>query len=253
MEERQSPSAGGPRDVGRVLHGGMPPALLLAVLLLRVLGVVDDQVGAAHERDVPLIAGVIVPAGRRGPERLVIGGVGDAGASARDAVGDGRRRVVQVLGLDQHATDAEEALVELGEVDARAQIAQLHREVRVLHLPGHRLFQAALEAEGGVDVQLGPGHEGGDEEGKALDVIPVRVTDEEVEAGRLGHLGEMQAEAAGAGATVEHDQRAVGSTDFHTRRITTVTRRLFPGRGNRPSGAPEPYVHVTLAQVGMRA
>src|SRR5262249_58218734 len=142
-------------------------------------------IGAGQERDVPLIARMLVAASRRLPERLVIGGVGDGGATARDPVRNRRRRVIQVLGLDQQVADTKEALVELGEVDARAQVAQLHREVRVFHLPGHRLFESALEAQWRVDVQLRAGYEGGDKERKALDVIPVRVPDEEVKAGRL--------------------------------------------------------------------
>src|SRR5439155_1033181 len=81
---------------------------------------------------------------------------------------------------------------------ARAQIAELHREVRVLHLPGHRLFQPALKAERRVDVQLGARHERRDEEGKALDVVPVGVPDEEMQARRERDLREVEAQAAGA-------------------------------------------------------
>ena len=72
-------------------------------------------------------------------------------------------------------------------MDTRAQVAHLDREIRVLHLTGHRLFETALEADRRVDVQLGAGQERGDEEGKALDVIPVGVADEEVEPDGLGH------------------------------------------------------------------
>ena len=60
----------------------------------------------------------------------------------------------------------------------------------------------------------------------------MRVADEEVEAWRLGQLAEVQAEAARPGATVEHDQGTVGPAHFHARRVTAVTRRMPPGRGD---------------------
>ncbi len=249
MEEREPSRAGGAGHVGRVLDGRMAPALLRRVFLFGVLRVVDDEIDVAHELDVPLVAGMLVPAGRRVPERLVIRGVGDGGTAARDSIRDGRRRVIQVLRLDQHVADAEEALVELGEVDARAQIAELHREVRVLHLPGHRLFQPALKAERRVDVQLGARHERRDEEGKALDVIPVGVPDQEMQARRERDLREVEAQAAGARAAVENDQCAVTAADFHARGVAAVARRLLPGRGDGPSSAPEPYVHALLVRV----
>src|SRR5262249_58987665 len=69
VKQRESSRAGRSRHVARVLHGRMAPALLFSVLLLGVLGIVDDQIGAAQERDVSLIARMLVAARRRLPER----------------------------------------------------------------------------------------------------------------------------------------------------------------------------------------
>src|SRR5262249_43066041 len=139
---------------------------------------------------------------------------------------------------------AEETLLELGEVDAGAQIAQLHGKVRVLHLPRHRLFEALLKAERRVDVQLDAWNERGDEEGKALDVVPVRVADEQVQVDRrLQRLREMQAQLAGAGAAIEHDDGAVRRADLRAGRVAAEARGAFPGRGDRPTSPPEPDVH----------
>ena len=44
------PTSPATRDVDRVLDGAVTPPHLVRVLLLEVLGVVDQQVGAAHER-----------------------------------------------------------------------------------------------------------------------------------------------------------------------------------------------------------
>src|SRR2546428_708968 len=70
-------------------------------------------------------------------EGLVWGGGGGGGAARRHPVGDGGRGVVEILRLDQHLAQAEEALVQLREVDAAPQVAERHREVGVLHLPRH--------------------------------------------------------------------------------------------------------------------
>ena len=118
MEQGQALDAGGLGHVGGVLDRRVAPAHAIGVLLVGVLGIVDDEVGAAQERDVPLIAGMVQDAVLRLPERLVVGHVGDGGAAVGHPVGDGGRGVVQVLRLHQHVADPEEAFLELGEVDA---------------------------------------------------------------------------------------------------------------------------------------
>ncbi len=193
---------------------------------------------------VTLVPGVLRDGARRAPEGLVVGHVRQRGAAARHAVADRRRGVVQVLRLDQHVAHAEEPLVELREVDAAPQLAELHREVRVLHLPGHRLLEAPLEAERRVDVQLGAREERGHEEGEALDVVPVRVADEEVEPDGMGQRpGEVQAELTRARAAVEDDHGAVGGPDLDAGRVAAVHGRLRTGRGDGPTCSPEAYMH----------
>src|SRR5262249_58757751 len=64
VKQREASRAGRARHVARVLHGRMAPALLFSVLLLGVLGIVGDQIRAAQERDVPLIARMLLASGR---------------------------------------------------------------------------------------------------------------------------------------------------------------------------------------------
>ena len=244
MKQHEALHAGGQGDVDGVLDAAVPPADLVAVLVARVLRVVDHEIGAAQEGDVALVARMLRHPARGVPERLVVGRVDHGGAVAGHAVRDGGRGVVHELRLDQHVAHAEEALVQLREVDPRAQVAHLHREVRVLHLPGHRFLEAALEAERRVDVQLRARQEGGDEEGEALDVVPVGVADEEVQAhGPRHRLGEMQPELARAGAAVEDDDRAVGGTHLDAGGVAAVAGGPRPGRGDRAASAPETHVH----------
>ena len=247
MEQHQTLHPRGQGHVDGVLDTAVPPADLVEILLGGVLRVVDDEVRALQERDVALVTRMLGDPARRAPERLVVGDVGDARAVAGHAVGDGGRGVIQVLRLDQHLAHAKESLVELVEVDARAQVAQLHREVRVLHLARHRLLEPALEAHRRVDVQLGSGQERRDEEGEALDVIPVRVADEEVEAHRLrDRLRQVHAELAGAGAAVEDDHGSVGGAPLPARGITPVPRGVRARRGDRPTSPPDASEHGDL-------
>ena len=154
--------------------------------------------------------------------------------------------MVQVLRFDEHVADAEEAFLELPEVDAAAQVTELHGEVRVLHLPRHRFLEVVLEADRGVDVQLGAGDEGRHEERKALDVVPVRVPDEEMQLERLLlGLHEMQTELANAGAAIEDDERPARRPDFDAGSIAAVFRGKGPGRSDRATGSPETYFHAT--------
>ncbi len=244
VEEDEALDPGGQRDVDRVLEAAVAPAHLVAVFGVGVLGIVDHEVRALQEGDVALVTRVLRDAPRRVPEGLVVGRVGDRRAVAGHAVRDGRRGVIQELRLDEHAPDAEKPLVQLREVDARAQVAHLDREVRVLHLPGHGLLEAALKADRRVDVQLGARQERGDEEGKALDMVPVGVADEQVQANRLRHrLRQVQAELAGAGAAVEDDHRSVGGADLDAGGVTPEARGVRSGRRDRSTRSPKANLH----------
>src|SRR6266850_2116135 len=96
----------------------------------------------------------------------------------------------------------------------------------------------------GVQTCALPIYERGDEERKALDVVPVGVADEEVQVERrLQRLREAQAELARAGPAVEHDHGAVRPADFRARRVAAVARGAVAGRGDRAASTPEPDVH----------
>src|SRR5262249_2183789 len=130
------------------------------------------------------------------------------------------------------------------EVDAGAQVAHLHREIRVLHLTGHGLLEAALEADRRIDVELGARRERGDEERKPLDVIPVSVSDEEMQSNRLRHrLDQMEPELAGTRAAVQDDDGAVRRSHLDAGSITSEARGVRAGRGDRSTRSPEANLH----------
>ena len=171
-------------DVDDVLDRAVAPADLGGVLGREVLGVVDHEVGAAEERDVLGLLAVVVlqsvRTGRTADRRLVIGGVHDRCAVDLEPVAEGQRRVVEVPRRDGDVVDLELAFDEIVVLDRRAEVEELDREVGVLHLARQRLVDRLVEAPGPVDVPHVAGHEEGREERQPLDVVPVRVPDEQV-------------------------------------------------------------------------
>ena len=80
------------------------------------------------------------------------------------------------------------------------------------------------------------------EEHEALNVVEVEVGQEDVDAVRLGR--EREAEAADAGACVEHHERAVGQRDRHARGVAPVAAGLPPRRRHRPASTPDRHLQV---------
>ena len=76
------------------------------------------------------------------------------------------------------------------------------------------------------------------EEGQALDVVGVRVRQEQVEPERP-LVREGQPKLARAGAAVEDEQRAVVGRDLDARRVTAVAQGLGAGRRDGAARAPE--------------
>ena len=76
------------------------------------------------------------------------------------------------------------------------------------------------------------------EERQALDVVGVRVRQEQVEPER-SLVGEGEPKLAGAGAAIEDEQRAVVGRDLDARRVTPVAECLGAGRRDRTARAPE--------------
>src|SRR5438046_8355289 len=121
-----------------------------------------------------------------------------------DSVGDRWSRVIQVLCFNQDFTDAEKAFFQFRVVDAAGEVLKLDREIRILHLAGKRIFQTSLKRYGAVDVQLGSRKKGWSKEGKTLDVIPMRMSDQKMDAMRGGAAEHVQAENTYPRAAVEY-------------------------------------------------
>ncbi len=237
------------RQVHGVLHRAVSPAAPGGILAVGILRVVNEQVDAGDEREMPLLAGMHeamrLPARRvLPPEGLVVGDVRDADLAGVQAIAEGRRGVVDHLRGRAIGPHAEPLLPQLLEGDLRAQLVELDGKVRVLHLPRERALQRAIDAARAVDAEPAAGDVGGEEERKALNVVPMGVADEDVHRRQGRPAGEeVETQGAGAGAAIEEDDGPVVGAHLHAARVAAVERRAPPRSRNGAAGAPEADQH----------
>lgn len=94
--------------------------------------------------------------------------------------------MVQILSLHKNVSNAEETFLEFRVVKAARQFVKLYRKIGVLHLAREGILEAALKCGRTIDVELRAGQKCRSEKRKSLDVIPVCVPDEEMNAMRPG-------------------------------------------------------------------
>src|SRR5256712_6641846 len=126
--------------------------------------------------------GVLAPGGAT--DRLVVARVDARGGGGLGAVAERHRGVVKVLGNDPRAADRVRALAQVGVAERGGELAQLHREVRELHLAGERVVERAAAPLPAVDGDRVPwlGHRR--EETESPGVVPGRVAGEDACADR---------------------------------------------------------------------
>ena len=255
VEKGQALGACSQGVIHRPLHGRVTPGDLLGVLGGRVLGVMDHQVGTGQELDMSLVLSVhrrCSGKSRRQAPRggsvtcmgLVIDCIDHSDAVGLDAIPERKCRMVQVLGDDAHARDRKLSLDEVVIPDGGVELLQRHREIRVLHLAGERRFELLPHAAWGVEIPLVAGDEQRREEGETLDVIPVRVSNEQVAAQRVLAGGQQRLpEAMGAGTAIQDDERSVRGSHLYAGGVSPVAQRRWAGFGHGPPSTPEPDVH----------
>ena len=161
----------------------------------------------------------------------------DNGCPVRlDAVAQRHRRMMQILDDDARATNLVRALAELAEIDRGRQLADLDRKVGELHLAGQYLAQISAASLRTANGYLITGNEQRRKKRKALDMIPVRVAEQNRCRERVSWLccvrHEVGAERTGAGAAVEDETRAIVGLHTHTRGVATITNRVRPRCGD---------------------
>ena len=87
---------------------------------------------------------------------------------------------------DFDVVDIEGAFDKIVVMDCSSELIRCYGKISVLHLTSERFAQGLVETLGTIDVPLIARHKKWSEERDALDVIPMRVTDEDVTAQALG-------------------------------------------------------------------
>ena len=151
--------------------------------------------------------------------------------------------MIEILGDHPHAAEREAALDEIVIADGGAELLQGDGKVGVLHLPGQRSLQLLSQAARSVDVPFVARAEKGGEERKSLDVVPVRVRDEEMSAQRQPAGFQRLPQPVGPGAAVQNDERSIRRAHFDARRVAAIAERGRPRLGQRSSRAPESDQH----------
>src|SRR5438552_3668837 len=144
-------------------------------------------------------------------------------------------------GLDLLAIAVVPLLGDLAKVDSRAQAIERHREDDGRHLVPDDPVNARLErlrAPNGEVIALLKYRR---EEGNSLNVIPMRVGEENIarDAVSIGARDQRASELPHARAGVEDDEPPRRRAHLDARRISSVAHGVRPGGRNRAAGAPK--------------
>ena len=132
------------------------------------------------------------------------------------------------------------ALDDLPHFDPGRKRLQRHRKHHRIHLAPEDLLQGHALLGGPVDAEPVAARAERLEEGKALDVIPVGVRQQDVRReGAAGAGHQLVPQRTEAASGVEDGEPAIAVGDADAGRVAAVARCLGTGRGNGPAGAPE--------------
>src|SRR5688500_19229873 len=121
-------------------------------------------------------------------------------------------------------------------------------------------MERAAAAFGAVDRGGIALDEGRAEEREALDVIPVRVPDEDVRFDGLLALGhQFRGQPVGAGAAIEYEEATGGGSQLDARGVASEVVGARSRSGDRPPGAPatnsdesRPFTSATIRSGALR-
>src|SRR5690348_1055795 len=243
MEQHQPVYArfGGERH--RFIHARMSPPPVLVELRRGVHRVVHQKLGAGekvHQIPPPLRRCLVRPA----RPQLVVRHVRHTGSAAgrRQPVSQGGAGVAQSHRPHRELPQGEVALGHFAHRELRRQRVQRHREHRRMHL----LAEDRLEAHPALLRAPNPHRvarrEEGLEVGQALNVIPVRVGEQNLRFHRaVLPLHQLQPQGPDSGPGVENDEVPARSLHGHARCVAAVTCGVGARRGDRPARPPKSH------------
>src|SRR5215472_11365855 len=152
--------------------------------------------------------------------------------------------MVQVVGRDFDIIDIESAFHEVVITNSGTKLIRCYRKIGVLHLARERFAQRLVEPPRTVDIPLGSGNKERGNERNPLNMIPVRVADQDVTP-QTFHPSCYQrlAEGMRTGSTIDNDECPTRGAHFNARGVSTIADSGRPRLGNRPTRAPKLDVH----------
>jgi hypothetical protein len=171
-------------ELHHVFNRTMAPANLGRILFGSVLRVVDEKIRAIDKFGVSQIlpSNFPVAACQHARVRFVVTGIHHRYPIGLQPITERERWMIQILGGDFDIVDIEGALDEVVIANLSPELIEWDGEIGILHLAGQGFTQGLAEALRAVYVPFVTGHKKRSEEGDALDVIPMRMTDQDVAA-----------------------------------------------------------------------
>ena len=232
MEQHECFHAGLEREGHGIIHAAVAPAEVFFVFRAVILRIENQHVGVAHELQQFRVVAAVADLG--------VGEKTDDAVGREEPVAHGHARMVGAMCAHQKIADAEIKIRELLHFDIAGQLGERHRKIRAFHLAGHGGGETFARAFAAEDVQPAAGFINRRKKGQPLDVIPMRVREEQrqIERAALEFRQQRLTEFAQAGAAVQNDDVAT-VPDFNAGGVAAVTNGVRAGRRNRTANAPK--------------
>jgi hypothetical protein len=145
---------------------------------------VNEKVSAIDKFGMPQILSRDIPvAGCQYPRvRFVVTGIHERYVVGLQPITERERWMIQIVGGDLDIVNIEGALNKVVIANPCCALIERDREIGVLHLPGQGFTQGLAETLRSVYVPFVTGHKKRSEEWDTLDVIPMRMADQDVAA-----------------------------------------------------------------------
>jgi len=161
--------AGCERERHGIIHASVPPAGVFFVFRFVVLRVEDEHVGVTHKINHRAVIGV----------RFGVGKKGDEAVGRKKPVADADARMIGAVRPHEHGTDGKIKILELLDFDVAGQLVEWHGKVGAFHLAGECGDKALAGAFAAENPQAAERIVNRPEERQALNVVPVRVREEQ--------------------------------------------------------------------------
>jgi hypothetical protein len=153
--------------------------------------------------------------------------------------------MIEPHGFDHHVLQRHSALLQVVEATLRFHLAHVHGKVRRRHLFFHHSLERAKAAGGVKGETVFRIVVERSEEGNALNVVPVKVRNEDVGPDRLvrGVALELLPERTQSGATVE-DVEVIAEANFDAGGVASIAQVVGLGSRRGPAYTPELNTHT---------